>query len=1103
MRRGGSYVCVSLLICALTSGVIWAQATAQINGTVRDTSGAVLPGVEITVMQTETGITRNTVTNETGSYVLPNLAVGPYKLEASLPGFRSYVQTGIVLQVNTSPVINPVLQVGQVTEQVEVQANAELVETRNVGVGQVMENQRILELPLNGRQVTDLITLSGAAVQVPYHVVNKQIMGQDVDISVGGGLSSGVAYRLDGAMHNDPYTNNQLPLPFPDALQEFKIETGALSAQSGMSSGASVSSVTKAGTNNFHGDLFEFVRNDLFNARNAFAAEHSTLKRNQFGGTLGGPIKHNKLFFFGGYQGTTIRSDPASRKFFVPTTAMLAGDFTTIASPACNGGRTIALKAPFVNNQIDPKLFSPAAVKFSSFLPTTTDPCGITTAGSPTHSNESQFIGRVDYQHNERQSIFGRTLIYKYDLVVPYTLSHNLLDTDVIDTGAYDLVQSYTIGHTFLISPTTVNTFRLGVNQTDHERTNPRFFSAVDLGVKDYYAYDPKAIVVRVTGAFSIGSGAGTNLSTIYNTSDDVTLIHGAHQLALGANLVQFRNRNLALGPPSIGNFQFNGQTTGIPLADFLTGKLSSLGERKPRGTYPKQWYVGAYVADTWRVAPRLTLNYGLRWEPYLPQILRNGGTGNFSEDRLKANIKSTIFKNAPAGFYYPGDPGFAGASCNTGNVICDASGQNSKWFEFAPRLGFAWDVQGNGQTSVRSSYALAHDQLGAGFYTGYFIPPFLPDISIRNPPGGFDNPWLGYPGGNPFPIADPSPDVAFPAISTYGSIPYDSPQMTRHLWSLSVQRQIATDWLVSASYMGSHALHLWTLRSLNNAVYIPGNCQPGQYGLTSAGACSTTGNTDARRKFALQYPKNDGLMYGATTIYEAVGTQSYHGLLLSVQRRAARGLTVGGNYTFSHCYGDDTNVGAADSNGSPDPNDRGLGRGNCITDRRHIFNMTALAETPQFSNKTLHALATGWRVSGIYRMQTGGPLTIASGQDRALTGAGNQQAQQILLNPYGDRNSLTNYLNPAAFVQPALGTLGNMRPRNIAGPGYWGIDMALSRTFAIRENQKAEARFESFNVTNSLRPGDPDSTFASSTFGQILSAADPRLMQFSLKYIF
>src|SRR6476660_4100010 len=282
---------IGIVIFILSCATLMAQATAQISGTVKDQTGAVLPGVDVTATRTDTGVQRTAVTNETGSYVLANLPLGPYRVEAALPGFRTYVQTGIVLQVNSNPVINPTLEVGQVTEQVEVQANAAMVETRNVGVGQVIENQRILELPLGGRRVIDLITLSGAAVQTVQSATDKaRSMPGSVAMSVAGGFSSGTVYVLDGAMHNDPWNNLNLPLPFPDALQEFKVETSALSAQSGQYSGAAVNSVTKSGTNDFHGDLFGFVRNDLFNARNYFAVKPSTLKRNQFGGTLGGPL---------------------------------------------------------------------------------------------------------------------------------------------------------------------------------------------------------------------------------------------------------------------------------------------------------------------------------------------------------------------------------------------------------------------------------------------------------------------------------------------------------------------------------------------------------------------------------------------------------------------------------------------------------------------------------------------------------------------------------------------------------------------------------------------------------------------------------------------
>src|SRR2546421_8592194 len=350
----------SFLFSFLTCTAVWAQSTAQVSGTVKDQSGAVLPGVQATVTQTATGLTRSVVTDESGFYLLPNLPVGPYKLEASLPGFRTFEQTGIVLQVGSNPVINVALQVGQVAETVEVQADAALVETRNTGVGQVIDNVRVLELPLNGRQVTDLIILSGAAVGGGPQMTNRNYPTDA--ISVAGGMNNGLSYLLDGGTHNDPFNGFNLPLPFPDALQEFKVETSAVPAQYGQHSAGAVNAITKSGTNNFHGDLFEFVRNKVFNARNAFAPERDGLKRNQFGGVLGGPIIKNKLFFFGGDQFTRTRSAPATTIEFVPTAQMLGGDFTSIASAACNGGRPITLRAPFTNNRVEQSLLSPVAL---------------------------------------------------------------------------------------------------------------------------------------------------------------------------------------------------------------------------------------------------------------------------------------------------------------------------------------------------------------------------------------------------------------------------------------------------------------------------------------------------------------------------------------------------------------------------------------------------------------------------------------------------------------------------------------------------------------------------------------------------------------------
>src|SRR3989441_6636861 len=366
MERVYILLCLGLMVAAMACGSVWAQAAAQISGAVQDQSGAVLPGVEVTATETEAGVSRSTVTNETGHYVLPNLSLGAYKLEAVLPGFRSFLQTGIVLQVNSNPAINIVLQVGQVSEQVEVQANAGLVETRSVSVGQVMETARIVELPLNGRNAQELILLGGAAQQVS-PAGGYSFGGTRLAIATAGSIGTGTDYTLDGIRHIDPYDSLALPLPFPDALAEFKTEIGGQSAQ--QARGSQVSAVTKSGTNALHGDLFEFVRNDLFNATNYFAAvdpstgqkKHSTLKRNQFGGTIGGPIMKNKLFFFGGYQGTTLRQDAKNMRSFVPTAAMMAGDFTGFASAACNSRGAVTLQSPFVNNTIPPNFFDPVS----------------------------------------------------------------------------------------------------------------------------------------------------------------------------------------------------------------------------------------------------------------------------------------------------------------------------------------------------------------------------------------------------------------------------------------------------------------------------------------------------------------------------------------------------------------------------------------------------------------------------------------------------------------------------------------------------------------------------------------------------------------------
>ncbi len=1132
MNRILNVVLVGLMGFAVTCGNAWGQATAQISGVVRDQSGAVLPGVEITATQTDTGISRTSVTNETGSYVMPNLPLGPYRLEAALAGFRTFVQSGIILQVNANPVFNVTLAVGQVSEQVEVQANASLVETRSVGVGRVMETERIVELPLNGRNAQELLLLGGGAVPVPLGSGANTFPGRLL-ISSAGTLGTSTDYALDGIRHLDPWDGEPMILPFPDALAEFKVESSGLTAQQARAS--AVGAVTKSGTNAFHGDLFEFVRNDLFNARQYFAAKGSTLKRNQFGGTIGGPALKNKLFFFSGFQGTTVRQDPASAFSFVPTAAMLAGDFTAFASPVCNAGRTITLRAPFVNNRVDPALLDSSAVKLSALLPKTDDPCGRVVYGQTSNSNAWQFVTRIDYQLSEKHSLFGRFLrAYQNDISpFEYTPSNILTAAN----GTFYYADAHTLGSTYLVNPTTVNSFRISYSGDKSSRTAQHYAGYRDIGVA-VNSKDPKSMEIMVTSGFSLSSaGKGGFRTNFYQLADDLTMTRGAHQFGLGVHFGHARSIGISSNTTQ-GTFTFNGGMTGLGLADFLTGKANSFTQGEYQQAYSRQNFRGVYAQDTWQVKRRLTLNYGLRWTPVLPledvrrpvpQIM------NFDIDRYRQGIRSSVFVNAPPGFLYAGDAGFVQHNNGANAEKPEADLNNPYLLKFAPRMGFAWDVRGDGRTSVRASYGLNYEDPYGNSRLGSqsALSPWSMSLRILAPVGGFDNPFQGVPGGNPFPV-NLSKNVPFTPLSDYVVAPGNIKPTATQSWNLSVQREIVPGTLVSVSYQGTQITHVRAASPLNQAVYVPGagdaggNCffngQAVPFKVAPGAACSAVDNTQVRRRLALLLPTSAQEIGRMAQIIDG-GTQNYHGMLLSIQRRPSHGINISGNYTFAHCIGD---YSARENGGAGinvthtylDPNNRRKDRGNCDTDQRHVFNLTGVAESPKFNNRILALVGTGWRLSGIYKAATasnstafrtvglGDPATsTTSGNaiDRCLCDSAVQRPDLVMTNIYKDDSGRprTQYLNPAAFALPALGTFGTVGRDTVKLPYAWQFDMALSRIFNFRETQSVEFRAEAFNLPNRFRPGDINLNFTSSQFGQILTALDPRIMQFALKYAF
>jgi hypothetical protein len=915
-------------------------------------------------------------------------------------------------------------------------------------------------------------------------------------IAVAGGQGTSTAYILDGAMHNNPYDNLNLPLPFPDALQEFRVETGALGAGSGVHSGASVNAVTRSGTNVLHGNAFEFWRNHRMNATDPFGAvgadgerEGDGLNRNQLGGTLGGPVMVDRLFFFGGYQGTYTRQTPTSNIDFIPTPAMLAGDFTQIASPECNAGRQVTLRGPFVNNRIDPAQFSPASLALVSRLPTTSDPCGEVVYGLAANTDEAQYVARLDFQASQNQNVFGRYMATTFDRQPPFASSDNLLTST---QGGFDnLAQSLTLGETWVVNQSTVNAIRFAWNNTKvHRYHHPLGFSAPDLGI-DMFSYLDDYFILNVTGAFGVGSGVQNEArfdTTTWQIADDLTMIRGDHQLSFGLNAARWTSFNTA-HVRSPGTFTFNNQVTGLALADFMLGEFSQFIQAAPNFLDMQQMYFGAYAADTWRIGTRLTLNYGMRWEPFFPQELVNGFIYNFSLDRFRQGVKSSVFPNAPAGFLYPGDEGFVG----------DNSGMNTNWKNFAPRAGAAWDVTGDGRTSLRAGYSLGYDFVNAQYHLNTSVaPPWGTDVRVTA--GDFDDPFRTYPGGNPFPRVFDA-NAAFPVGGQYLAIDPDVENTTKHSWNLVIERQVGSNMVASATYIGNHTSNLWNMKALNPGRFLglgPCTLPDG----TFHPVCSTQQNLDQRRTLMFENPSEARFISGLD-FHDASGERDYHGLLLSFQRRSARGVSLSTNYTISKCEGHPTSSLPNIGTGWADPNNPDYDYGPCESDRRHILNMTAGFQTPDFGDGLGAALAEGWRVSGILRARSGEPLTITTGQDRAMTGiVSNQRADQVLDEAYGDKDAYI-WLNRDAFAQPALGTLGNSPRGGFRGPSSWSVDMVLARSFQFGQFQRVELRAEAFNVLNTVRLNNPATNLSSATFGRILGSDDPRIIQLGLKFEF
>ena len=1002
------------------------------------------------------------------------------------------------------------MTIGQATETVSIQADVLQVDTSTSTIAQVVEEKRIVDLPLNGRNPVSLALLVPGTVQAPANGADQgqyKTIPSAITVSANGSRANQTGFNLDGSSNNDIYTNVNQPFPFPDALQEFSVQTANYTARYGGNSGAVVNAISKSGTNSVHGDLFEFNRNAVFNARNHFATVRDQLKRNQFGGVIGAPIWRDRTFIFGGYQQTQIRNIQNGVTALVPTPAEMNGDFSAIPTPLFNP----TTKVPYVRNQIPKSTFDPAAVLFATnYLPTPTTPNGQITYGLPLSQSFNEYIVRGDQVISSKDRFFARYYLDKYNNN-PFLNPANYLTT-VSATQIYS--HNAILGETHVFSSTLLNNVRLSFSRvTTNAGPPPNSISAADLGIPVYQPPQfAKALDgMNVTGYFSTSSFPPSIMNrTAYTLSDDINLTRGRHNLAFGGSIV--RGQVLLRDAYLYGGvFGFTADNTGNALSSFLLGSMRTFQQGAGEFKDNRNLYYTLYAQDDFRASHRLTLNLGIRYEPFIPTYEVNGRVEQFRASNYAAGIVSTQFPNAPAGLLFPGDPGMP------------KYGVTASYLNFSPRVGFALDPKGDGRTSVRGGFGMFFDSMQVGIENNRFVDvsPFSTQVSITTPTGPLSNPYLGI--TNPFP-PPPVPLPSFQFIPTpILVVTYDPKDNSRmqapvtYNYNLTVEHQFTHGFLGRLAYVGAVSHHQTETVELDPAVYYPGN----------------TLSTDQRRIY-------NGLPLGtvptaanARTLLGSVGqgTQdvdsNYNSLQITAQRRANH-LTLLANYTYSKALDDvpngQGNAGVAAQSLSTLPSTNPLRHqfdyGRSDFDHRHIATISYVIDLPSFANQNLFVreAAGGWQLTGIVRAQSGLGFTTTAGADRSQTGLNSDRA---MLNPganaFGGNPCSTttttcvNYLNPASFVTVytatsfPLGTYGNTSKNAFNGPGLVGWDVGALKNFALTPGERIRLQFhaEFFNVLNHTNLNNPTTAANSANFGKILGSGDPRIGQLALKLIF
>lgn len=1088
MRGSKTSLACTLVLATVLAGLtinslpLYAQqsGTAGIYGSVVDPQGAAIPGAKVTLTHLERNQDREATTNEAGQYVFPLIPIGNYRLRAQNPGFKVFEQTGILLQVNDNLKIDVPLEIGDITTRVQVEAAGATVETSSATIRNVVDGKRVLELPLNGRNVLELGLLVPGVINAGRALTGSAKSPADMQqFSINGSRQDTTKFTLDGGDNQDNLTNVNSPYPFPDAVEEFSVQTSNMGAEIGKSSSGAINVVTKSGTNEFHGSGFWFVRNYNLNATSYFLHQSDNLKRNQLGGAFGGPIKKDKLFFFGGVQRTWYRTIPTESRALTMIPSHRSGDFSDLlklSKPVTLLDPTTG--QPFANNQIPSSRFSAPSQNLLKDSPLP-GPDGFTRWSAATQEDPREYILRVDWRPNARHNILGRYLqnsdpsVYNF---VPGNL-HSVNNTQ----SSYS--KNATLGYTLVLSPSLIADTHLTMSRTVGTRWNFWPKTIADYGAK--VAVTSNQISVSINGTSGLSLSTVNPPATFARTNFEWThawrWIKGKHNLVGGVDLM-FSRYNEYNAYHASGVFNFNGRYTGYDQADYMLGLLSAFDQSNGEIEFRRYHYQGFYFNDAFRLTRRLTLNYGLRWEPYTPMTDLKDREVQFRIDDYNKGTRSQRYVNAPRGLYYPGDK-------VSGDYIIPKAGTEASKKQFAPRIGLAWDITGDGKTSLRAGYGIFYDvPMMYALNNMNLQTPFSFTVAFTD--GVFDDPYRGRQNVNLFPFSgdfDKNSPFQSPTSANVYQPRIKLPYVQN--WNVTLERSIAT-WMFKASYVGSKGSQLNGDIEINPPIY--------NYSLTLN---QNRANVNQRRPMK-EFSSVSSIFHGLNSNYNSLQT--------FVNKRFSRGFSVQVAYTFSKAIDYRSSNNEATTGGVWNPFNWRMQRGPSDYDRAHRFIGSFVWSLPKLgkalNSRPLGAITDDWQLSGIYSAVTGGPLSFTSTND-AMAGAGTALAE-IVGNLYlpTDRSrdeKFKQYFNTAAVAQAKEGTWGSAGRGILRGPGGSGTDVSMTRIIPlkfIRETMNITFRAEFFSLFNHPQIGGPDTRLGRSTFGQITGVGGTRVLQFSLK---